>query len=113
VSDETTVLPLGSQDVETEHAVSTPIYDSLMSVPRVEERLINLENKLEDMKVSMAMDAESTQVRLSALTDAINTIGAIIDQVGQHVGGFMATVEKDGIGAILGSVMGKKKNNGG
>jgi hypothetical protein len=102
VSDETTVLPLDSQDVETEHAVSTPIYDSMMSVPALADRIAAVEMTLHEVKD-----------RLSALTDAINTIGAIIDQVGQHVGGFMATVEKDGIGAILGSVIGKKKNNGG
>jgi hypothetical protein len=91
----TEILPtVATAVVSPEHAATSPIYDSMMSVSRLVERL------------------DAIETRIASLTDAVNTIGAIIDNIGQQASSIYAMVEKDGLAGILGGMMGKKAKNG-
>jgi hypothetical protein len=62
-------------------------------------------------QVAISMAATEQRKKLDALTEGVNTIGTMMNQVADAFGQIMAQVQKGGLGAILGGVMGGKKND--
>lgn len=79
-------------DAPQAYTVSDPITDEAAILSDINLRLSRMEEKQ------------------AALADGVNTIGAMMNQVADAFGQIMEQVNKGGIGALLGGMMGGKKN---
>jgi hypothetical protein len=63
-------------------------------------------------RLELMSDIQSAQNnRIDALANGVNTIGQMMNEVANAFGQIMEQIQKGGIGGLLGSVMGGKKND--
>jgi hypothetical protein len=61
-----------------------------------------------DDPVQLRLDA--MDIKLAALTEGVNTIGAMMNEVASTFATLMQKLQRDGIGGLLGGMMGGKNN---